>query len=227
MTWSTRRSLKGLIGTLAATIALSMSFSPAYANDAQGSGSGVPLSTEVPASNPVTDPVVDPVTDPVTDPVVDPATEPVLGSETPMTMSAPEVVVLTPKLFISRSASAFKAIRSAAPFTSKNAFKTKKYAKWYANNVGKAKYKWSPTQFKCLTTLWEKESHWNFKSRSTGHKFLGIPQMYRGNLTKMKINVDFYMANPEIQIQIGVKYIKGKYGTPCKALKHFKSHRWY
>ncbi len=227
MTWSTRRSLKGLIGTLAATIALSMSLSPAYANDAQGSGVSTPLSSEVPSNNPVTDPATDPVTDPVTDPSTDPVTEPLLGSGSPMPASAPEAIAITPKLFISRASSTFAAVRSIAPFTGKNAYKTKRYAKWYAANVAKSKYKWNAKQFKCMNTLWQKESHWNFQSRSTRHKFLGIPQMYRGNLTKMKINLDYYMATPELQIQIGAKYIKGKYGTPCKALKHFKNHRWY
>ena len=115
-------------------------------------------------------------------------------------------------LLAALASSTFKAVRSIAPFTGANAYKTKRYAKWYAANVAKTKYKWNAKQFKCLNNLWQKESRWNFQSRSTKHKFLGIPQMYRGNLKNMNINLDYYMATPELQIQIGAKYIKGKYG---------------
>jgi hypothetical protein len=36
-----------------------------------------------------------------------------------------------------------------------------------------------------------------------------------------------WLTNPETQIRWGIKYIKGRYGTPCGALAHSNKYNWY
>ena len=73
--------------------------------------------------------------------------------------------------------------------------------------------------------LWNRESHWNYKSHNKSSGAHGIPQALPGS--KMaKVGTD-WMTNPVTQIRWGLGYIKGRYGTPCGAWSHFRSHNWY
>ena len=69
-------------------------------------------------------------------------------------------------------------------------------------------------QYRCLVTLWNKESNWRPIARNPKSTAFGIPQ-----LLKMK------ETNPFKQIDLGIKYINHRYnGSACKALaKHNKS----
>jgi hypothetical protein len=69
-------------------------------------------------------------------------------------------------------------------------------------------------QYRCLVTLWNKESNWRPTARNPKSTAFGIPQ-----LLKMK------ETNPFKQIDLGIKYIDHRYdGSACKALaKHKKS----
>jgi hypothetical protein len=71
-------------------------------------------------------------------------------------------------------------------------------------------------EFYCLSDLWYKESRWNYKAKNPKSSAYGIPQ-----LLKLKSNDPFY------QIDQGLKYIKHKHLTACKALAFHNSRGWY
>jgi hypothetical protein len=65
-------------------------------------------------------------------------------------------------------------------------------------------------QYRCLVTLWNKESNWRPTARNPNSTAFGIPQ-----LLKMK------ETNPFKQIDLGIKYINAHRiykGNVCKAL---------
>jgi hypothetical protein len=71
-------------------------------------------------------------------------------------------------------------------------------------------------QFYCLDELNYKESRWNPKAKNGSH--YGIPQ----GRSKYLAKVDGVK-----QIDWGIKYIKNRYGSMCKALDHFKTKGWH
>lgn len=71
-------------------------------------------------------------------------------------------------------------------------------------------------QYICLEKLWTKESNWNPASRNGSH--YGIPQMRNSKLRSL----DAYT-----QIDWGLRYIKDRYQTPCKAWTFFKLRNYY
>ena len=84
------------------------------------------------------------------------------------------------------------------------------------------KYRWSEKQYKCLSALWNRESSWNVHAgRANGGPY-GIPQAYPGK--KMGTG---WRHNATTQITWGLKYIHGRYNTPCGADKHQRSTGWY
>jgi hypothetical protein len=62
-------------------------------------------------------------------------------------------------------------------------------------------------EYNCLVMLWDKESRWNPRADNPKSTAYGIPQ-----LLKLKAK------DPYIQIDLGLKYIKHRHLTPCKAL---------
>ena len=85
--------------------------------------------------------------------------------------------------------------------------------------------------YKCLATLYGKESAWNWKAvgNLTGtHRVYGIPQ---GKSEWLRT------ANPYQQIDWGLRYIGHRYGytkthegmqpNTCKALDHWKRRGWH
>ena len=71
-------------------------------------------------------------------------------------------------------------------------------------------------QYRCLELLWDKESRWNPRADNPKSTAYGIPQ-----LLKLKAK------DPYIQIDLGLKYIKHRYLTPCKALAFHKKTGHY
>jgi hypothetical protein len=71
-------------------------------------------------------------------------------------------------------------------------------------------------QYQCIEMLWTKESNWNPSARNGSH--YGIPQMKNVKLRSM----DGYT-----QIDWGLRYIKGRYQTPCKAWAFFKANGYH
>jgi len=96
-----------------------------------------------------------------------------------------------------------------------------KYNKQVAYRIMAKTYNWCGQQYLCLNTLWERESGWrtNAHNPSGAH---GIPQALPGN--KMGKG---WQTNPYVQIAWGLRYIKGRYGTPCQALSSWFDKGWY
>ena len=88
-----------------------------------------------------------------------------------------------------------------------------------------AEYGWSQSQFGCLDSLFDRESHWNPRAMNSSSGAYGIPQALPG--TKMASAGADWRYNPETQIRWGLGYIQARYGTPCGAWGHSQSHGWY
>ena len=80
-------------------------------------------------------------------------------------------------------------------------------------------------QFMCLVKLWDRESHWNYRSHNTGSGAYGIPQALPGK--KMASAGADWETNPETQIDWGLGYIERRYKTPCGAWQHSQDSGWY
>jgi hypothetical protein len=80
-------------------------------------------------------------------------------------------------------------------------------------------------QFGCLDALWQRESGWNPHARNPSSGAYGIPQALPGG--KMASAGSDWRTNPATQIRWGLSYISSRYGTPCGAWAHSKSHGWY
>jgi hypothetical protein len=80
-------------------------------------------------------------------------------------------------------------------------------------------------EFACLNKLWARESGWNHRASNDSSGAYGIPQALPGR--KMASAGDDWRNNPATQIKWGLGYIKGRYGTPCKAWAHSEDVGWY
>ncbi len=84
---------------------------------------------------------------------------------------------------------------------------------------------WGMEQYDCLVALWNRESHWNVYAHNTGSGAYGIPQALPGE--KMATVADDWQTNPATQIEWGLRYIEGRYGSPCGAWAHSEAVHWY
>ncbi|GIH99231.1 hypothetical protein Pta02_12400 [Planobispora takensis] len=84
---------------------------------------------------------------------------------------------------------------------------------------------WSQNQFRCLDSLWTRESNWNHRAQNRSSGAYGIPQALPGS--KMGGSGGDWRSNPATQIHWGLRYIKSRYGSPCGAWGHFRSRNWY
>ncbi|MDJ0343809.1 peptidoglycan-binding protein [Streptomyces sp. H10-C2] len=88
------------------------------------------------------------------------------------------------------------------------------------------RYGWSVSgQFGCLDQLWIHESEWKVYADNPMSDAYGIPQALPGS--KMSTAGGDWQTNPATQIQWGLDYINGRYGTPCSAWSFWQSHNWY
>ena len=71
-------------------------------------------------------------------------------------------------------------------------------------------------QWSCLAKLWGKESAWNYLADNPHSTAFGIPQI-----------LGLTTTNPYKQIDLGIKYIKHRYDTPCKAWKFHQRKGYY
>ncbi|WP_192496831.1 transglycosylase [Pseudoclavibacter sp. CFCC 14310] len=84
---------------------------------------------------------------------------------------------------------------------------------------------WGNDQFVCLVNLWQKESGWQVNAENRSSGAYGIPQSLPGS--KMgSVGAD-WRTNAQTQIEWGLGYIRGRYGTPCGAWGHSQSTGWY
>lgn len=80
------------------------------------------------------------------------------------------------------------------------------------------------TEFDCLVSLWDRESHWNVSAANASGAY-GIPQALPGS--KMASAGADWATNPATQISWGLSYIVDRYGTPCGAWAHSEDVGWY
>ena len=96
-------------------------------------------------------------------------------------------------------------------------------AKKVAKSILLNEYGFSEKEYKCLNSLWTKESHWNYKARNARSGAHGIAQALPAS--KMNVVSTDWRTNPVTQIRWGLRYISIRYETPCKALaKHNRSN---
>ena len=73
-------------------------------------------------------------------------------------------------------------------------------------------------EYKCLASLYGKESAWNHNAYNASSGAVGIPQ---GK------SIWLLTATPIQQTEWGLRYIKHRYSTPCKAYDHWKAKGWH
>ncbi len=98
-------------------------------------------------------------------------------------------------------------------------------AKKVAKSILLDEYGFSEKQYKCLNSLWTKESNWNYKARNKKSGAHGIPQALPAS--KMSVISTDWRTNPVTQIRWGLRYISIRYETPCKALAKHKRSNYY
>ena len=103
--------------------------------------------------------------------------------------------------------------------------RTSSGARIVASKLNSITYHWSDAQLSCLTTLWSRESHWNFKSQNSRSGAYGIPQANPGS--KMSSAGSDWRSNPITQLKWGMSYVNARYGNPCRALGKSNSSGWY
>jgi hypothetical protein len=86
-------------------------------------------------------------------------------------------------------------------------------------------YGWGGDQWSCLEKLWEKESNWDHTAQNPSSGAYGIPQSLPGD--KMASAGSDWRTNPATQIEWGLGYIDGRYGSPCGAWSHSQANNWY
>ena len=98
-------------------------------------------------------------------------------------------------------------------------------AKKVAKSILLDEYGFSEKQYKCLNSLWTKESNWNYKARNKKSGAHGIPQALPAS--KMSVISTDWRTNPVTQIRWGLRYISIRYETPCNALAKHKRSNYY
>ena len=81
------------------------------------------------------------------------------------------------------------------------------------------------TQWQCLDALWTRESNWQIYETNPSSGAYGIPQALPGY--KMASAGSDWRTNPRTQILWGLRYIAGRYGTPCGAWAHSQAYNFY
>ena len=130
----------------------------------------------------------------------------------------------TTKKKTTKKVSAKKYVKSktrkvSTPKVSSNAYQN------YAHDLVINKYGWSEYDFQCLVKLWNRESGWNPNAHNKSSGAHGIPQSLPAS--KMRSEGADYYTNGYTQIRWGLKYIKGRYGSPSKAWQHSQRKGWY
>jgi hypothetical protein len=97
--------------------------------------------------------------------------------------------------------------------------------KAYAHDLVINTYGWSESDFDALVKLWNRESGWNPNAHNKSSGAHGIPQSLPAS--KMASEGADYYTNGKTQIRWGLKYIKGRYGTPSQAWAHSQRTGWY
>ena len=88
-----------------------------------------------------------------------------------------------------------------------------------------AAYGWTGAQWNALYALWNRESGWRTTATNPSSGAYGIPQSLPAS--KMASAGADWRTNPATQIAWGLRYIKGRYGSPAAAWAHETRFGWY
>jgi len=84
---------------------------------------------------------------------------------------------------------------------------------------------WWARQFRYLNMLWERESGWNVYASNPYSGAYGLPQAVPGS--KMASAGPNWRTSATTQVRWGLRYIKGRYGSPKRAWDHELGVGWY
>lgn len=98
---------------------------------------------------------------------------------------------------------------------------TPEYNQWFARTLMADRYGWGDEQFACLRPMWIGESHWQ-RTEETG-PYIGIPQTTVGQIEDYGFTESEYRDSAEVQVRVGLRYIKERYGSPCAAWEFWKA----
>ena len=88
----------------------------------------------------------------------------------------------------------------------------KRIARGKVLSIYRSNYEW-----RSLHKLWDRESRWDYTANNPRSSAYGIPQM-------LKMPEDTPQTK---QIDLGLKYIKARYGSPSRALAFHNANGWY
>lgn len=88
----------------------------------------------------------------------------------------------------------------------------KQIARGKVLSIYRSNYEW-----KSLYKLWDRESRWDYTADNPRSSAYGIPQ-----ILQMPENTPMTR-----QIDLGLKYIKARYGSPSRALAFHNRNGWY
>lgn len=86
-------------------------------------------------------------------------------------------------------------------------------------------YGWGGDQMGCLIRLWNQESGWRANAVNPSSDAYGIAQALPPS--KMSTAGSDWLTNANTQINWGLNYISGRYGSPCGAWSHEVGYNWY
>ena len=89
--------------------------------------------------------------------------------------------------------------------------------------INKRYSQWNQKDYRDLVSLWNRESGWRANADNPTSSAYGIPQAM---LSVHNVGKDF-MHSPLAQILWGLRYIKGRYGSPSGAWAHSQQTGWY
>lgn len=97
-------------------------------------------------------------------------------------------------------------------------------AKAYASSMLPA-FGWGADQYPCLVNLWTRESDWLTNATNPSSGAYGIAQALLPS--KYSSSGGDWLTNYRTQINWGLGYIRGRYGSPCGAWDHEVANNWY
>lgn len=110
--------------------------------------------------------------------------------------------------------------RSGSRATSGSAAEYQAYAEQKCAERG-----WTADDFDSLVSLWNRESGWNANSHNSSSGAHGIAQALPAS--KMASYGSDYYTNGYVQVDWGLDYIEGRYGSPSNAWASFCRKGWY
>jgi murein DD-endopeptidase MepM/ murein hydrolase activator NlpD len=81
------------------------------------------------------------------------------------------------------------------------------------------------TQYNCFNNIVIRESGWNYTATNPSSGAYGLVQALPGS--KMASAGADWRTNPITQINWGISYMNGRYGSPCGAWNFWLNNHWY